>query len=155
MNAVHQLEQSVYLQTNIDLELSAMNVEPKLTAALLKQARAFAGWSQRELAKRAGLQESSVKYWESKTGVIGGVEVKLMLTVLTAELMSDEQPTTTPDQRCGARTRKGTPCKCKALPGKQRCKFHGGMSTGPKTAEGRARIAEAPRRRWAEYRKVA
>jgi DNA-binding XRE family transcriptional regulator len=139
----------------MDSELRIMTNEPKLTAALLKQARAFAGWSQRELAKRAGLQESSVKYWESKTGVIGGVEVKLMLTVLTAELMSDEQPTTTPDQRCGARTRKGTPCKCKALPGKQRCKFHGGMSTGPKTAEGRARIAEAQRRRWAEYRKVA
>lgn len=34
----------------------------------------------------------------------------------------------------------------------QRGKFHGGMSTGAKTAEGRARIAEAQRRRWERFR---
>lgn len=50
--------------------------------------------------------------------------------------------------QCGARTRKGTPCRAKALPGKMRCKYHGGMSTGPKTPEGRERISEAQRRRW-------
>jgi transcriptional regulator with XRE-family HTH domain len=55
---------------------------------------------------------------------------------------------------CGAKTRKGTPCRAKALPGKKRCKYHGGMSTGPKTAEGRARIAEAQHRRWASRLKV-
>jgi hypothetical protein len=32
-------------------------------------------------------------------------------------------------------------------------KFHGGLSTGPKTPEGRARIAEAQRKRWAAWRK--
>jgi hypothetical protein len=36
--------------------------------------------------------------------------------------------------------------------GKARCRFHGGLSTGPKTEAGRARIAEAQRRRWAAYR---
>ena len=51
---------------------------------------------------------------------------------------------------CGARTRRGTACKCKALRTKRwRCRLHGGLSTGPKTVEGRARIAEAQRRRWA------
>jgi hypothetical protein len=53
---------------------------------------------------------------------------------------------------CGARTRRGTSCKCAAIEtklGKWRCKLHGGLSSGPKTAEGRARIAEAQRRRWA------
>lgn len=55
-------------------------------------------------------------------------------------------------QKCGAMTRKGTPCRCKPLPGKRRCKFHGGLSTGPKTSEGRERIAEAQRRRWASWR---
>jgi hypothetical protein len=55
-------------------------------------------------------------------------------------------------QKCGALTRKGTPCRCKPLPGKRRCKFHGGASTGPKTPEGRERIAEAQRRRWARYK---
>lgn len=47
------------------------------------------------------------------------------------------------DLRCGARTKKnGTPCKCRPVSlttGNGRCKWHGGMSTGPKTAEGRAR----------------
>ncbi|WP_328591474.1 HGGxSTG domain-containing protein [Marimonas lutisalis] len=55
---------------------------------------------------------------------------------------------------CGAKTRKGRPCRLKSEPGKQRCKFHGGKSTGPKTAEGKARIAEAQRKRWAEARKA-
>lgn len=49
---------------------------------------------------------------------------------------------------CGAKTRKGTPCRCMSEPGKRRCKFHGGKSTGPKTPEGIERIREAQRRRW-------
>lgn len=53
---------------------------------------------------------------------------------------------------CGARTRKGTECKAKALLGKKRCRFHGGLSTGPKTTEGRKRIAAAQRKRWVEWR---
>jgi hypothetical protein len=40
---------------------------------------------------------------------------------------------------CGARTRRGKPCKRTDLHRNGRCKFHGGMSTGPKTPEGRAR----------------
>lgn len=39
--------------------------------------------------------------------------------------------------RCGARTRRGTSCQCAALPGKLRCKYHGGMSTGPRTEAGK------------------
>jgi hypothetical protein len=35
---------------------------------------------------------------------------------------------------------------------KARCRLHGGLSTGPKTEAGRARIAEAQRRRWRGYR---
>lgn len=54
---------------------------------------------------------------------------------------------------CGAKTtRKGTPCKNMSEPGRKRCKFHGGRSTGPQTAEGRERIAEAQKRRWARWR---
>ena len=53
---------------------------------------------------------------------------------------------------CGAITRKCQPCRNLSEPGKRRCKFHGGKSTGPKTAERRARIAEAQRRRWAKWR---
>ena len=48
-----------------------------------------------------------------------------------------------PGRRCGARTRKGAPCKKPALRGKARCQLHGGKSTGPRTEAGRARIAAA------------
>lgn len=53
---------------------------------------------------------------------------------------------------CEARTRKGTPCRALSEPGRRRCRFHGGRSTGPRTAEGKARIAAAQRRRWAQWR---
>lgn len=54
--------------------------------------------------------------------------------------------------RCRAKTRIGTACRNRSEPGKRRCKFHGGKSTGAKTTEGRARIAEAQRLRWAKWR---
>ena len=41
---------------------------------------------------------------------------------------------------CGARRRRdGKPCQGLSVPGKLRCKWHGGASPGPKTDEGRAR----------------
>src|SRR4029077_20450803 len=53
---------------------------------------------------------------------------------------------------CGAKTRAGGCCQVRAEPGKARCRFHGGKSTGPKTQAGRARMAEAQRLRWLAYR---
>lgn len=41
---------------------------------------------------------------------------------------------------CGARRRSdGQPCQALSVQGKRRCRWHGGCSTGPRTAEGRAR----------------
>ena len=71
-------------------------------------------------------------------------------------------------QRCAAKTRKGTACQKPPLTGKARCRLHGGLSTGPKTPEGKARIAaaqwkhgrrsraftEARKQIWAELRAV-
>jgi len=48
---------------------------------------------------------------------------------------------------CGARTRAGQPCR--------RCPNHGGMSTGSKTPEGRARLAALLKARWALSRASA
>lgn len=42
---------------------------------------------------------------------------------------------------CGAKTRAGTPCKLTSLYDSGRCKFHGGLSTGPITPEGKRRSA--------------
>jgi len=44
------------------------------------------------------------------------------------------------DMTCGGRgRRKGTPCQCKEIEHNGRCKWHGGRSTGPKTAKGKIR----------------
>lgn len=50
--------------------------------------------------------------------------------------------------RCGAYARStGQPCRAWGLGRGGRCKNHGGMSTGPRTPEGRDRIREANRAR--------
>ncbi len=46
--------------------------------------------------------------------------------------------------RCGARTRAGGCCRQPAMRN-GRCRMHGGLSTGPRTAEGRAHCAAARR----------
>ena len=44
--------------------------------------------------------------------------------------------------RCGAKTRRGTPCKAPAMVN-GRCRMHGGKSTGPRTPEGLERSRKA------------
>ena len=48
-----------------------------------------------------------------------------------------------PGQRCLAKTRRGTPCQNPAIRGPNRCRMHGGKSTGPRTVEGKARSIAA------------
>ena len=45
--------------------------------------------------------------------------------------------------KCEARTRSGGSCQMKVVTGKKRCRLHGGLSTGPKTTEGKKRSLEA------------
>lgn len=52
-----------------------------------------------------------------------------------------------PDGPCGAKTRAGTSCKRRDLYANGRCRLHGGLSTGPRTAEGKAKAARNLRRR--------
>lgn len=52
---------------------------------------------------------------------------------------------------CGARTRQGKPCAGKAL-ANGRCRNHGGLSTGANTAEGRRKLSEVQKARWARIR---
>ena len=41
------------------------------------------------------------------------------------------------DTPCGARTKKGTPCRTRTVFKSGRCKWHGGLSTGPQTEAGK------------------
>ena len=48
-----------------------------------------------------------------------------------------------PGQRCEARTRRGKPCQRPAKLPVGRCRLHGGVSKGPTTKAGLARLTEA------------
>jgi hypothetical protein len=50
--------------------------------------------------------------------------------------------------RCNARTRSGRPCRAWGLLPSVRCKWHGGMSTGPRTPEGIAIARANLAKRW-------
>jgi hypothetical protein len=55
-------------------------------------------------------------------------------------------------QRCGARTRhRHGFCKKWPVPGKERCRFHGGCSTGAVTEEGKARSLAAMHDGWQRW----
>lgn len=56
--------------------------------------------------------------------------------------------------QCEAMTRAGKPCKRTDINLNGRCKYHGGMSTGARTAEGKARQREGYRR-WLEEKRRA
>lgn len=52
-------------------------------------------------------------------------------------------------EKCEARTRRGAPCKAPAQ-WNGRCRNHGGLSTGPKTPEGKAKaLAAIGQKPWA------
>ena len=48
-----------------------------------------------------------------------------------------------PGRRCGAKTRAGGACQNPAIKDRSRCKLHGGLSTGPRTLAGKARVIAA------------
>ena len=48
-----------------------------------------------------------------------------------------------PGKRCLAKNRKGSPCQNPAMKNRERCRLHGGKSSGPKTVVGKARVVAA------------
>jgi hypothetical protein len=63
-----------------------------------------------------------------------------------------------PHEFCGARSKRtGKPCRAHPVEGKRRCYHHGGMSTGPRTPEGRERVRQASlrHRRFTKQAKAA
>lgn len=72
-------------------------------------------------------------------------------TDVGSEAGSSIQPTPSHHLRspkCGALTKAGAPCRGPKIPGRKRCKWHGGCSTGPRTPAGKAKVtANLPRAR--------
>lgn len=108
---------------------------------------------------RAFEQSDSLPILRSRPGLgfarleIGGSITQAHLRIFQfAQLMRSAAHAQMHRQECGALTRRGMACKLKSERGVARCRLHGGLSTGPKTTEGKARIAEAQRNRWAKYR---
>ena len=61
------------------------------------------------------------------------------------------KPLTRYGKICGAMNRRGLPCQCKAVFRGGKCKYHGGLSTGPKTPEGKIRAIAAMREGFKRY----
>jgi hypothetical protein len=68
-------------------------------------------------------------------------------------LRGDATPHPLPRVLCGAKCRDGGRCRALVMTGRTRCARHGGKSTGPRSEEGRAAIAQSNQRRAA--RKIA
>jgi hypothetical protein len=54
-------------------------------------------------------------------------------------------------QVCAARTRAGRSCIATPINPGGRCRHHGSLATGPRTVEGKARVAAAQRLHWARW----
>ena len=137
-----------------------------MTADRLREARRALGWTQKALADQAGTHYQTTKYWERQAGPIAGYAVdRFKVALMAAGYVFAPSPLDAGlnvgkpkrlrplmlPKLCGAKNRKGNACRCLAISGKARCKFHGGLSTGPKSAEGKERIAQAQRLRWKCY----
>lgn len=82
-----------------------------------------------------GVQRASGSLREAPTDPL-----QAALCALTRALTRSKPP------RCGARTRSGAPCQAAGIGRGNRCKNHGGMSTGARTPEGKAKVREIGRK---------
>ncbi len=94
-------------------------------------------------AKRPELADKYARANDSGAGVLHVTHAASGISTRFAQArardMASAAARATQRVTCGAKTRTGKPCRSKSLPGKRRCKWHGGCSTGPKTTEGKAR----------------
>ena len=126
--------------------------------------------SLREVAEAARVAPSTVRRWEMQsklprcpTGALRNILAVLSVRLFQKHKHKFEGPHEGNAHSppgfvvCGAMTRGRTPCKRAPVPGRGRCRLHGGLSTGPKTPEGRERCAQAakaPRPNTAQHTKL-
>jgi hypothetical protein len=91
---------------------------------------------------------TGIKYGEVESPMTSGSMPELNDTYARAYDFGTPTPEFVPAPRAGAdacgakRHRDGQPCKARPEPGKARCRFHGGRSTGPRTPEGKSRAQQ-------------
>lgn len=126
-----------------------MDTEPVSLAAKPRQLRTLAG--------RIGALSSALNHaramaehpWPRELAAFGMAEARRVVNLearLTAARAEHQALRLPPGGRCAARCRDGHPCGAPRVKGRARCKLHGGRSTGPRTAEGKARALGALRR---------
>lgn len=128
--------------------------------AVLKTMRLHAGLSVEQLASAVGYNPVFLRIAEEKRGLLSGPMPRKLrrylenlkahertVNVIVSGRAETRRMPIDWDYPCGARTKAGTPCKMKATYASGRCKLHGGLSTGPRTDEGKDRIREGQRRR--------
>lgn len=80
---------------------------------------------------------------------------RLQLPLLATMALIEGKPCTAPERKiCGARTRTGAPCKRKPVPGKKRCRNHGGFNRSDRTPQGRINAGKGLRE-WHAARRAA
>ena len=122
------------------LKKSEKNVDPAESQDVLRQ-RWRAYWKEHEeYDKRREQYEEALSQWNEKH--IYNYVRGLPSPPKPVAPVAPDWPRELNKLTCGAKTRAGTPCQLTSLyGGNGRCKFHGGASTGPKTAVGKAKAA--------------
>lgn len=138
------------------------------SGAMVTAMRQNAGLTIEQLAQAVDYNPKFLKLMEAAPGLVRGrmprkilrylMSLKAHERTVTFTISGRQVPSTLPisaEFACGAKTRKGTPCKMKVTWANGRCKLHGGLSTGVLTEAGKVRIREAQRRRRERERNAA
>lgn len=126
----------------------AANLDAGIEGAL---ARRMARSQQRQEVPKAAQPTDLKKRWREHLD-----EREAMFAAWRARGYSYPPPATVPfpddlrDLTCGAKNRQGGPCRNRDIYRNGRCRFHGGLSTGPKSVEGRAQARSNLGRRWVD-----
>ena len=144
----------------------------------LQAERAKAGFTQNQLADKAGVHVQTIRYWEGQKHRedLGGMFSTALNRIADAmdisplyedyavrsdnERLSIEmfewlglswlydKPKPKPKRHCSADLSNGRKCRKSPVATSWRCAQHGGLSTGPKTPAGIERIKQAQYKRW-------
>ena len=159
-----ELEHDLVGQTNVDSSVSGLDVEhlEQLVGdghAELSAARAGSCLESTEAVSIAGTSRApGCPSWGHRFSLVD-VRTAFECGILQTLMSNDNQPSKKAARaRCGARCRSkaGAPCVAPvavvAGRARNRCRMHGGLSTGPRTPEGRARVLAGVRARWERWR---